>query len=147
MSQSTKSLPDSAPRATRLTPPDGLKVTARTLGTARTFDISVSNISRSGLLLEWPSTKNSLPFIQNTLLEIEFSAKFKGEPKRVSCLGKVVRKTGESNQLHYGVRVIHNDDQDHLDWMSIITMYEKTLNAPLNSDAYTLPIDTKQGKE
>ena len=125
--KSAKSALESGPRATRLPPPEGIKVNARTLGTRLTYDVPVANVSRSGLLLEWKSDKQSLPFIENTLLEIELTTHFKGEPKRVHCMGKVVRKQNNDGNAQYGVKMIHNEDNDHIEWLTIVTMFEKTL--------------------
>jgi len=125
--KSPKSALDSGPRATRMAPPDGIKVNARTLGTRLAFDIPVANVSRSGLLLEWKSQKQSLPFIENTLIEIELTTQLKGEPRRVNCMGKVVRKINSDGSAQYGVRMIHNEDHDHLEWLTIVSMFEKTL--------------------
>ncbi|MEI6398526.1 MAG: PilZ domain-containing protein [Pseudomonadota bacterium] len=125
--KTSKSALESGPRATRMAPPDDIKINARTLGTRLSFDIHVANVSRSGLLLEWKNQKHSLPFIENTLIEIEVTAQLKGEQRRVSCMGKVVRKINSEANAQYGVRMIHNEDHDHIEWLTIVTMFEKTL--------------------
>ena len=119
--------PDSGPRSLRLTPPENLKVQARTLGTKLSFDVPVSNISRSGMLLEWSNKKYTLPFIENTLVEIELTTTLRGEPRNISILGKVTRKFGENSAALYGIKLIHSGEQDHFEWINIITNLEKSL--------------------
>lgn len=116
----------SAP-ATRFTPPQDLKVTAKTLGTKFSYDIPVANLSRSGMLLQCANMKQTPPFIENTLLEIELTATLRGQPRKIACFGKVVRKFSENQSVHYGVRVIHSDENDQVEWMSLITTFEKSL--------------------
>jgi hypothetical protein len=127
MSQSTTLVLEKNPPATRLTPPKDLKVSAKTLGTRLSFDIPVANISRSGMLLQWANLKQSLPFIENTILELELTTTLRGQPRRISCFGKVVRKFNEDEKTQYGVRVILSDENEHVEWMSLITTFEKIL--------------------
>jgi hypothetical protein len=127
MSDKTPTTKEKVPPAVRMTPSEDLKVNARTLGTKLGFDIPVANISRSGMLLEWPNAKLPLPFIENTLIEMELSAILKGQPRRVQCMGKVVRRTKDTGSSFYGVRVIHTDDQDQMEWVTLISGFEKTL--------------------
>lgn len=115
------------PPAVRLEPPSDLKVSAKTLGTGISFDVPVANISRSGMLLQWTNLKQSLPFIENTLLELEMTTSLRGQMRRVSCFGKVVRKVNSEQKTQYGVRLIHNDENDHVEWMSLVTSFEKML--------------------
>jgi hypothetical protein len=116
--------------ATRFTPPHDLKVTAKTLGTKFSYEIPVANLSRSGMLLQCTNPKQNPPFIENTLLEIELTTILRGQPRKIACFGKVVRKFSENQSLHYGVRVIHSDENDQVEWMSLIMTFEKSLPAP-----------------
>jgi len=116
------------PPATRMSAPDDLKIVARTLGNPLSFDIQVSNISRTGMLLEWNKEKFKPPFRENTLIELELKTRIKGEPRRINCLGKVVRKSLNQCVTQYGIRMIHNDEQDHLNWLEMVTSLEK--NSP-----------------
>jgi hypothetical protein len=118
------------PPATRFTPPHDLKVTAKTLGTKFSYEIPVANLSRSGMLLQCADMKKTPPFIENTLLEIEMTATFRGQPRKIACFGKVVRKFSENQNLLYGVRVIHSDENDQVEWVSLITTFEKSLPVP-----------------
>ena len=113
------------PPATRVSAPEYLTVCARTMGTREIFDIRVANLSRSGMLLECTKVKFKPPFRENTLLELELKTSIRGEPRRINCLAKVVRKSVDANAARYGIRMIHNDEQDHLDWLSMITALEK----------------------
>jgi hypothetical protein len=113
------------PPATRMSPPDDLRVTARTMGTPNCFEVNVSNLSRSGMLLEWDSQKFRLPFRENTLIELEVKTQFKGLPRKINCLAKVVRRNTRGQTMHYGIRMIHHDEQEHLNWLSMIASIEK----------------------
>jgi PilZ domain len=115
------------PRAVRLEPPRDLRVTARTLGTRYGYDVAVANLSRSGLLLEWRNDKQTLPFVHNTLIEIELMANYKGQPRKINCFGKVVRLLAENGAALYGVKMIHTDDQEHFEWQNIIANFEMSL--------------------
>jgi hypothetical protein len=117
------------PPAMRFTPPQELKVSAKTLGTKLVYDLPVANLSRSGMLLQCANARQTPPFIENTLLEIEFTTTLRGQPRRIACFGKVVRKFSENQNLHYGVRVIHSDENDQVEWMSLITTFEKAIPA------------------
>jgi len=127
MSDKQSSNKEKVPPAVRLAPSDDLRVNARTLGTKIGFEISVADISRSGMLLEWSNTKLPLPFIENTLIEMELNTVFKDQPRRILCMGKVVRRTKDSDRSFYGVRVIHTDDHEQMEWVSLISGFEKTL--------------------
>lgn len=113
------------PPATRLPAPDDLSIVARTLGNPLAFDIQVSNISRTGMLLEWNKEKFKPPFRENTLIELELKTRIKGEPRRINCLAKVVRKSLSASVTQYGIRMIHNDEQDQLNWLEMVTSLEK----------------------
>ncbi len=130
MTEPSNANKEKSPPAVRLTPGDDLKVNARTLGTKIGFDVTVTNISRSGLLLEWPNAKLPLPFIENTLIEMELNTVFKGQPRHIQCMGKIVRRAKDSDKSFYGVRVIHTEDQDQVEWVKLISGFEKIL-APL----------------
>jgi hypothetical protein len=118
---------ENAQPASRLAPPDEFHLNARTLGTKFGFDIPVSNISRTGMLLEWANTRKPLPFIENTLIEIELSTMLKGQPRHINFMGKIVRKTKAEKSALYGVQVIHTDDQEQLEWVALISSFEKSL--------------------
>jgi hypothetical protein len=127
MYEKQSAVKEKVPPAVRIAPSDDLKVNARTLGTNMGFEIPVANISRSGMLLEWPNAKISLPFIENTLIEMELNTVFKGQPRRIICMGKIVRRTKDGGSSFYGVRVIHTDDHEQMEWVSLISGFEKTL--------------------
>jgi hypothetical protein len=74
------------------------------------------------------------PFIENTLLEIELTTTLRGQPRRITCFGKVVRKFAENQSLNYGVRVIHSDEHDQVEWMSLVTTFEKSLIGPATTE-------------
>ena len=112
------------PRAVRIEPPRDFKVSARTLGNRYGYDVAVANLSRSGLLLEWRNEKQTLPFIHNTLIEIELTATFRGRAKKINCFGKVVRLLAENGAALYGVKMIHTDDHEHIEWQNIIANFE-----------------------
>jgi hypothetical protein len=97
------------------------------------FDVPVSNLSRSGMLLEWTNKKYTLPFIENTLVEIELTTELRGQRRKINILGKVTRKIGETSSSLYGIRLIHTAEQDHFEWLSIITTLEKALLQPATS--------------
>ena len=79
------------------------------------------------MLLEWSNKKYTLPFIENTLVEIELTTTLRGEPRNISILGKVTRKFGENSAALYGIKLIHSGEQDHFEWINIITNLEKSL--------------------
>lgn len=112
--------------ATRMQAPDDLLAVARTMGNTSSFSIKVSNISRSGMLLEWHNEKFRPPFRENTLIELELKTNVKGRPRRINCLAKVVRRNLGQSSAQFGVRMIHNDEQDHMNWLEMITTLEKS---------------------
>lgn len=113
------------PPAARVAAPEDLKIIARTLGNPVAFDIQVTNISRSGMLLEWDKEKYRPPFRENTLLELELKTLINGEPRRINCMAKVVRRSLNLHVTQFGIRMIHNDDQDQLNWLEMVTSLEK----------------------
>lgn len=112
--------------AARMQAPDDLLAVARTMGNTSSFSIRVSNISRSGMLLEWNNEKFRPPFRENTLIELELKTNVKGQPRRINCLAKVVRRNLSQSSAQFGVRMIHNDEQDHMNWLEMITTLEKS---------------------
>lgn len=118
------------PPATRMSPPEDLRVIARTMGTPSCFELQVSNLSRSGMLLEWDQQKFRLPFRENTLIELEVQTQFRGQPRKINCLAKIVRRNTSGEAMHYGIRMIHHDEQEHLNWLSMIASLEKNTDQP-----------------
>jgi hypothetical protein len=120
--ESSKQL--NGPHAVRLEAQRDLRVPARTLRTRYGFDVAVANLSRSGLLLEWRNDKRTLPFIHNTLIEIELTATCRGRARKINSFSKVVRLPAENGAAPYGVKMIHTDDHRHIESQNIIANFE-----------------------
>ena len=80
------------------------------------------------MLLEWNHEKFRPPFRENTLIELELKTNVKGRPRRINCLAKVVRRQLNHSTAQFGIRMIHNDEQDHMDWLEMITTLEKNID-------------------
>jgi hypothetical protein len=115
------------PRAVRLEAPKDFVVSVRTLGTRTGYEVPVCNISKSGLLLEWRNAKTPLPFLQNTLVEMEMKTVHKGKLLTINCMGKVVRHLAENGAAMYGVRMINTEDGEMSEWLNLISKFEKSL--------------------
>lgn len=98
-----------------------LHVKARTIGTKLDFEMPVSNVSTSGLLLGWKDSRKS-PFAVNTILEMEIQHMSTQNARSVGFLGKVVRRfSTEAGLPSFGVKIIQSDVDDQVVWEGIIS--------------------------
>ncbi len=115
--------------AHRFSPPSELRLVARTMGSTLKYEIPVANMSQTGLLLEWKRLKPSLPFLENTLIEMELTATLLDQQRVINIMGKVTRRDASERGTVYGVRIIHNDDREQFAWTDLITRYEQMVLA------------------
>ena len=107
------------PRQQRFEPPTGYKVTARTIGTRLAFQLPITNMSRSGMMIEWTKQLN-IPFSVNTILELEVLAPSQNGTTTVGCLGKVVRTTTSDGTNGFGVKIIQADADNQEAWHNLV---------------------------
>jgi hypothetical protein len=105
-------------RAPRYDVNNELVVSSKTIGTDCAYTMTVGNISRSGMLLNWNQALK-IPFLENTILDLVIDPKQKILNTPVSCLAKVVRKnvvTGTDTYVQFGVRIVQIDNSDVEIW-------------------------------
>ena len=105
-----------------------LLVKARTIGTKLDYDMPVSNVSASGLLLGWKDPRKS-PFAVNTILEMEIQHTSAPDARSVGFLGKVVRRfSTEAGSPSFGVKIIQSETDDQAVWEGIISALGAEMN-------------------
>ena len=107
------------PRQQRFDTPGGYQVTARTIGTRLAFQLPITNMSRTGMMIEW-SKDLKVPFNVNSILELEVSAGSSEEPITVGCLGKVVRTTTANGVNGFGIKIIQADTDNQVAWQQLV---------------------------
>lgn len=103
-----------------------VRVRAKTFGSRDRYGLTTINISKSGLLMRAPA-RDRVPFIVNTLLEIELDAPdILGRP--VVALAKVTRAALSGNrgerQCEFGVQFIEFNEEGMEAWKSAINDIE-----------------------
>lgn len=117
----TKSRPaESRLRAPRFRMEKELRVSSRTIGTGVHYQLSTSDISRSGMLLSWRHAINKVPFRENTLLELTIDPDQQLFKEPVHCIGKVVRKINENGKtnadVELGIQIVQIENGDLSEW-------------------------------
>lgn len=127
-------------RAPRFKLENGLVVSSKTIGTDVAFHLSTENVSRSGMLLRWLQTR-PIPFLENTIIEMVIDPKGETLMRPVACLGKIVRRRGNSSQgdLEFGIAIIQIDNADLDVWEACLEKMTSTgiqvMHAPLQAKA------------
>ena len=108
--------------------PMDIEVHSRTIGTDAAYSLITEDISRSGLLLRWERV-SKMPFIINTLIEITIDPLGKCLGKPVSCLGKVVRRDLETDDIgpsvRLGIQIVQIDNSDLVAWEVCVSELER----------------------
>ncbi len=112
-------------RATRYDVSGQLKVASKTIGTDISYALDLTNVSRTGLLLEWDQ-KRYVPFIENTIIEMTIDPGKQWLQEPLNCLGKVVRRIDQRGAvIFFGVHIVQIDNNDMLAWDSCISEIAK----------------------
>jgi hypothetical protein len=106
-----------------------IELQAKTFGTPDYYKFETINISKSGTLVK--NINYRAPFINNTILEIVLDVGFDGlVPKKVHCLGKVVRtlrdnKLLEPSTQEYGIKLFDFSESDFNLWKDALHEVER----------------------
>ena len=103
-------------RAKRVNSGGSLVVEVKTIGAPMAYRMVAKNASRTGLLLQRQSNQN-VPFLENTILELDIDPDGHSITDPLRCLGKVVRldQTGRSI-CAYGVEIIQMGKWEQRAW-------------------------------
>ena len=103
-------------------------VESKTFGSSDTYMLEGVDISRTGMLLCSPKPWGSIPFIENTLLEIKLDMGKRYCSQPLTPLGKVVRKftEGMAEELsrYYAVRFVDFSPAEQASWADMMTLIE-----------------------
>ena len=111
-----------------------LRVTSRTLGVPVEYELVSANISKSGILMEYPLGQGSqggqgnqrIPFNVNTLLELTIDPGQQWLQQPVQCVGKVVRLAhAASGAIQYGVKIVQIEGGENEVWESCFRHLEE----------------------
>lgn len=114
-----------------------LRVTSRTLGVPVDYELVSANISKSGILMEYPHGQGSqgeqgrsgnqrIPFNVNTLLELTIDPGQQWLQQPVQCVGKVVRLAhAASGAMQYGVKIVQIEGSENEVWESCFRHLEE----------------------
>jgi hypothetical protein len=114
-----------------------LRVTSRTLGVPVEYELVSANISKSGILMEYPTGQNvqggergkgnqRIPFNVNTLLELTIDPGQQWLQRPVQCVGKVVRLAhSASGAIQYGVKIVQIEGGENEVWESCFRHLEE----------------------
>ncbi len=113
-------------RAPRM--PIQINVSLKTIGTDAAYKMSALNVSKSGLLLE-SDRKIKVPFLLNTILDMEIDPGSTVLECSVKCLAKVVRiltedENNEPMDAQYGIQIVQIEDSSASTWENGVTQLE-----------------------
>jgi hypothetical protein len=102
-----------------------LVVHSKTIGTALCYKLKTEDISVSGLLLTW-GHNTQVPFLINTLIEMEIDPDCKWLSRPLSCVGKVVRRFGTDGSLgtKFGITIVQMDTNSIQEWENCVGSLE-----------------------
>ena len=108
-------------RAPRFTTNGGLLVKSKTIGTMLAYQLSTDDISSSGMLLSWDHNA-TIPFRENTLLELEIDPQGSWLGKPLYCMGKVARRfvADEESKTKFGISIVQMDGDCMNKWENCI---------------------------
>ena len=114
-------------RPPRIPMPRLMIVESKTIGTNLSFPLISEDISRTGLLLTWDSDI-IIPFLENTILDLNIDAGSAIMDKPLRCLGKITRTIGDKSHRprRFGVKIIQIETGDQEIWDQLIRGFEKT---------------------
>jgi hypothetical protein len=103
-----------------------LMVHSKTIGTSLCYKLRTEDISVSGLLLTW-SHNTQVPFLINTLIEMEIDPDGQWLDRPLNCVGKVVRKFGDDsdNGTKFGITIVQMDTNSIQEWESCVGSLER----------------------
>jgi hypothetical protein len=120
-----------AARAPRFAPDQDIQLTAQTFGTRVAYQLSVENLSRSGLLVALSEDPNP-PFRVNTLVDMVIDPLKRAFPNSIQATGKIVRriddkgKDGEPPTVRLGIAIVDIAPQQAAKWQEALEILEKS---------------------
>jgi hypothetical protein len=126
-------------RSARFSVSEPMTVNVKTFGTSSVFKLSIVNLSRTGMLLHSESA-GILPFLQNTILDLELDGRTAGSDERsprnerIQCLAKVVRcveagsETNSRQTTGIAVTITDIEERQRHVWDSSVAYIETVLD-------------------
>jgi len=105
-------------RSPRFLPGQELIVNSKTIGTSLSYKLKTEDVSETGLLLCW-EYETQVPFLQNTLVEMEIDPTGAWLDEPLLCVGKVVRKFGEVG-TKFGIVIVQMDGESISSWENCV---------------------------
>jgi hypothetical protein len=102
-----------------------LVVHSKTIGTALSYKLKTEDISISGLLLTWEHN-TQVPFLINTLVEMQIDPTCQWLDRPLNCVGKVVRRFGTDGVLgtKFGITIVQMDPNSIQEWENCVSTLE-----------------------
>lgn len=117
-------------RAPRFSLGHDLIVTARTIGTSLSYKLATDDVSKSGLLLSW-DYNTKVPFIENTLIEMDVDVEGSWLQKPLHCIGKIVRHQPSGDVVKFGVAIVQMDQKSFIQWDMCLREIEESSSCEL----------------
>lgn len=112
--------PVTAKPAKRFSPTETIKVTAKTIGTSLKYEMPISNISETGMLVTWNEVAR-IPFQINTILEVSLHKRSENANQSLTYLAKVVHSATQTDGSRgYGLKIIQSDDEATSEWVEMV---------------------------
>lgn len=121
------------PRAPRFSPNEDLVVKSKTIGTMLAYQLSTDDISYSGLLLSW-NHNVTIPFRENTLIEMEIDPESNWLNEPVRCMGKVARRfnSNDGATTKFGISIVQIDHDSLKNWEDCIDYLKQHKSLPVD---------------
>ncbi|MEZ4741785.1 MAG: hypothetical protein R3B45_04955 [Bdellovibrionota bacterium] len=121
-------------RSPRFLPDKELFVKSKTIGTSLCYRLKADDISLTGLLLSWEFDSH-VPFIKNTLIEMEIDSDCIWLEEPISCIGRVVRRMNEAG-TKFGIVIVQMDGEAIHEWDNCVkALEERRKNADFSCEA------------
>lgn len=104
--------------AQRIKPSRPMCVRSKTIGTTLVYKFDTENISKTGLLLNYP-TEMKVPYRENTILELTIDTESNNLPTPIQCIGKVVRRSLANQRddvFQIGISIVQIDAESQSVW-------------------------------
>ncbi|MFK7873820.1 MAG: PilZ domain-containing protein [Oligoflexales bacterium] len=98
---------------------DEINVSAKTIGSLESFQLTAENVSDTGLLITW-NRDPSIPFCQSTILEINIDPVGEWLLEPLQCLGKVVRREDDYGEVRFGINIVQMGAEEQEQWESCV---------------------------
>ena len=119
--------------AKRFSPTETIKVTAKTIGTSLKYEMPISNISETGMLVTWNEVSR-IPFQINTILEVSLHNRSEKANQNLTYLAKVVHSVTQTDGSRgYGLKIIQSDDEATSEWVEMVKRISMNPENPIIS--------------